>query len=76
LQSVVKNGRTYWYIVNTFASALPIREVFKTYQTSTNNENANGTIEISDTVTAQKLYSYGISYIQSLKLFGLPKSAS
>jgi hypothetical protein len=66
LQSVVKNGRTYWYIVNTFASALPIREVFKTYQTSTNNENANGTIEISDTVTAQKLYSYGISYIQSL----------
>jgi hypothetical protein len=66
LASVVKGGKTYWYLTNIFIPALPVRETFLTYSGSTNNENSAGTIEINETVTSQKLYNYAVSYIQSL----------
>jgi hypothetical protein len=65
LQSIIKNNRVYWYILNTKAPANPIREKMIVYKSSNNEEQAGVPI-INFNVSAQNLYQYGISYLQSI----------
>lgn len=66
LLSVIKQGQTYWYIQNSKLPVYPIREKWITYSSSNNEQDNAGNQLISQIVSAQTLYQYGISYYQSI----------
>lgn len=66
LLPTVKNGRTYWFVQNTRLPTYPIREKMVTYSSSNNEEDSSGNNLINETVSAQTLYQYGISYYKSI----------
>lgn len=66
LEKVTRKGKTYYVIVNKAVDGSPRRELSLPFQSSTNDQEANNSlVPVNDIVSAQKLYSYGKSWLQA-----------
>lgn len=66
LGAVTKNGQVYHYITNVNMPSFPIREKVLVYETSSNEQESGGAQTITTSLSSQRLYQFGCSYLQAL----------